>query len=176
MVMKRGDNNMIKVVLVLIVFCCACCADKLRLTKTPFTGNQLRMDGYYYEHFEDGNYYYPLILYSNGIVMYGDAGTDLKILEEKYLDEKWLEHVKNTQSWWGIYQIGDNSIKIEMWYHSNAWFFHAYIRSGKILNDTTFVLTTIERSGKPWTKEERYRKYHFKQFSPKPDSTNIFIK
>jgi len=64
-----------------------------------------------------------------------------------------------------------------MLYHSNAWFFQAYTKSGKILNDTTFVLTSVERSGKPWTKEEElYRKkYHFRKFSPKPDSTNRFI-
>ena len=180
MVMKYRLNNLTKVLLVLIVFYCVGCADKLRLIQTSFTGNQLRIDGYYYDHYlhdENRDYYDPIILYRNGVIINGWVENSLESIDNTFLDEKRLGYIKNNQERWGIYQIEGDSIKIEKLYHSNAWFFQAYIMSAKILNDTTFVLTTVERSGKPWTKKEELpSKYHFRQFCPKPDSTNIYVK
>lgn len=169
-----------KMILFLIVFNCISCTDTLQLTRTSITGNQLRLDGYYYDNYasyENLDYIDPIILYSNGIILHTGVEHSLRAIDSTFLDEKWLEYSKNRHDWWGIYQIEGNSIKIEKLYHSNAWFFHAYIRSGKILNDTTFIINSVERSGKPWTKEEKIlRVYHFRHFSIKPDSTNRFIK
>ena len=177
--MKYVNKNLILTLLVIVVFYCVCCADKLRLTKTPFTGDQLKIDGYYYNHLEGGKYYYPLILYSNGIILSGGGKLCLKSVEDSFLDKKWIENVKNYQTWWGIFRIEGNSIKIETWYHSSSWWhIPACIESGKIINDTTFVLTSVERSSQFWSKGSTKKNeiYHFRKFSPKPDSTNRFIK
>jgi hypothetical protein len=51
------------------------------------------------------------------------------------------------------------------------------VRAGQILNDTTFVIAESYRmnEGKKTEVKERNETYHFKQFNPKPDSTNRFI-
>ena len=51
-----------------------------------------------------------------------------------------------------------------------------YMKIGKIINDTTFQL--VREFASYHKKDSRVidETYHFKQFSPKPDSTNVFIK
>jgi len=52
------------------------------------------------------------------------------------------------------------------------------VREGDIINDTTFVISVSYRmkKGKKTEVKARNETYHFKQFSPQPDSTNNFIK
>ena len=77
---------------------------------------------------------------------------------------------------WGTFQINKDSIVFERWYPAEVS--KSYYRSGKILNDTTFVITESYRlrNGKKKEWREKNEVYHFKAFSPKPDSTNRFIK
>jgi hypothetical protein len=53
-----------------------------------------------------------------------------------------------------------------------------YTNIGVILNDTTFQLTESYRLKKGEKTEYQILDeiYHFRQYSPKPDSTNDFIK
>jgi len=56
--------------------------------------------------------------------------------------------------------------------------YQPYIFGGEILNDTTFILTEqflINSDGTKDLLNSFGRTYHFKKFSPKPDSTNSFI-
>ena len=62
-----------------------------------------------------------------------------------------------------------------MWYSPSGGGTPAYVREGKILNDTTFHITTSYRSNGS-ERHEKDEVYHFRQFYPKPDSTNNFIK
>ena len=183
LVMKYTNKILILTLLIIVVFLCACkTADKLQLTKTPFTGNQLRIDGYYCRMYEN-KCYSVYFFYRDGTLLYeGCGGCDslkLKEMEQNsFKNEKWINWVKESQISWGVYQIDGQSIKFERWYPSNYWHLPAYIKSGKILNDTTFIITSFERSsrfGTEWS-EEKNEMYHFRQFSPKPDSTNRFIK
>ncbi len=51
------------------------------------------------------------------------------------------------------------------------------LRSGEILNDTTFVLNKIiRRDSQGVTKTDINQEFHFRQFDIRPDSTNNFIK
>ena len=64
-------------------------------------------------------------------------------------------------------------IKIEKWVTGNGGFSTTSLKDGKILNDTTLILYNNSRVG---AIDTIANVYHFKQFSPKPDSTNSFIK
>lgn len=152
--------------------------DKLTLDKQDYTGNQLRIDGYYYEKFE-GKYYSLYFFYEDGTVLYGDGGfTEKEFIEheKQFTNEVWLNGVKNYKAYWGVFNINNDSIAFERWYPSSGGPFPAYLRTGKILNDTTFVITKSVRSKNGKEEQQLNEVYHFKEFSPKPDSTNNFVK
>ncbi len=77
---------------------------------------------------------------------------------------------------WGVFQIDGTQIKYEKWVASEGPF-SAFTYEGVILNDTTFVINKGYRMmdiDKKAPTEVNWE-YHFKEFSPKPDSTNRFI-
>ncbi|MCK9451808.1 MAG: hypothetical protein M0Q90_08970 [Bacteroidales bacterium] len=151
--------------------------DELVLQKQNYTGNQLRLDGYYYEEFEE-KYYSIYFFYEDGTLLYGDGGFTKKEFiehEKEFTKDVWLNGVKSYKAYWGLFMIENDSIVFERWYPSSGGPFPAHRRSGKILNDTTFLITkSIRSNGKEEQKLNEI--YHFKKFSPKPDSTNVFIK
>ena len=148
--------------------------DELTLEKRPYTGNQLRIDGYYYSKFRD--IYVIYFFYRNGVLFSGGHvfESELKKYEQKYQDGSFWDDKKDNKLYWGLYNIDSNDIMIEKWYPSSGGGMPVYLHSGEILNDTTFLIT---KSVRPKTGEEKELNevYHFREFSPKPDSTNIFI-
>jgi hypothetical protein len=71
--------------------------------------------------------------------------------------------------------IDTTSIKFKGYYNTDNLSKESYVRLGTILNDTTFIITKLVRSdGKH--ESEKNETYHFRLFSPKPDSTNNLIK
>jgi hypothetical protein len=153
--------------------------DELTLNKMPFTGNQLRIDGYYYSIDSQSNtikasYFF----YKDGTVLHGGGWpyeNQFEGLESNFSSESWQENIKENKLKWGVFQIDGDKISFERWYPSSGGPSPAYIRSGEIQNDTTFIIT---KSVRPKTGEEKVLNevYHFKAFSPKPDSTNSFVK
>ena len=73
-----------------------------------------------------------------------------------------------------MFLIEDNNIKFDRWYPSERPY-QAFVREGVILNDTTFHITKSYRSNGNTEARVRDEIYHFRKFSPKPDSTNRFI-
>jgi len=150
--------------------------DKLTLEKIDYNGNELRIDGYYYMKDPKRPQISVLILYQNGIILYGSAfDIDNTIeMEEQYKDGS--IHAAKYKYNWGVFQINDNQIKYERWVPSNGPF-SAFTYEGIILNDTTFVINKYFRAKDADKKapSEVLREYHFKQFFHKPDSTNRFI-
>ncbi len=139
--------------------------DELTLKKESYYGDELRIDGYYHQNSSNIEWTRIFFFYHNGIIL------------ESYIENKTgnLEAVTNySKSRYGIFNIYSNNIKFEKWYPSSGGPLPAYIRSGVIINDTTFI---INKSIRPQTGEEKEldQTYHFRQFSPKPDSTNNFI-
>jgi len=147
------------------------------LTQTLYTGDELQIDGYYYKYNE-----YSKIdvrcFYRNGIVLNMD-GSSLSLEEaDEYIRSKFIEsstHPNYEYSKWGLFVVENQTIKFERYHATDDITKWTYIREGTILNDTTFRITVSYRSdGKE--KHEKNETYHFRQFSPKPDSTNNFIK
>jgi hypothetical protein len=161
----------------MILSACAGDDDELTLERMEYTGNELRLDGYYYNetlNFE-GVIVSSYFLYSNGIIHYAGTQAEEKFWSTDYQQSLSIksESAMNNKYHWGVFKIFDNEIEFERWYPSDPPL-EVFVRSGTILNDTTFRIT---KSFKPDGSDqvERDELYKFKQFSPKPDSTNTFI-
>ncbi len=150
--------------------------EKLTLQKTPYTGNELRLDGYYYD-MEDGKIWSTYFFYRNGILHYGIASdtldNDLVKYDAWFASEYYSEHLRSGRRRWGVFEIHDDSIVFERWGILEGG--DPVLRfSGRILNDTTFIITKCENPHSGEFSQENDL-YHFRHFSPKPDSTNMFI-
>ena len=173
--MMQTKTTIISLSILSIMFFTQCCGtfedDKLSLPLRPYVGNQLQVAGYYYcEKLSQG-----YAFYRNGVILeLGGGYYSINELEEnliKYYNEPSLLNHKYR---WGIFIIEGHNIKFERLYPGNInW--AAFIREGVILNDTTFHITKSYRSNgtEHRAKDEIYR---FRRFSPKPDSTNNFIR
>jgi hypothetical protein len=168
----------------LLLFSCYSCEKLIVykdfiLKKTPYTGNELRMDGYYYTYFDCGgnNCIAAICFYRNGILL--DMGGGALSLEERDEEIKqFMERDLNSnyeRLRWGLFVVDNQIIKFELYYPQEYFTRWTGIMEGVILNDTTFRITSFYD---PSNDEIRTHNetYHFRQFSPKPDSTNNFIK
>ena len=150
--------------------------DELSLNRSSYNGEQLRTDGYFFQR--DSNYIFTIyIFYTNGTLFYSVGGGKLENtdqLEQRLKDHNFIERLRNEKTSWGLFKIDNNKIQFERWYPYFENGKPAYIRSGTILNDTTFHITKATRSD---GSEEHVENevYYFKQFSPKPDSSNTFV-
>lgn len=144
--------------------------EELSLQRTDYIGTELRTDGYYYWRYQyehDGFQYdrvEPRFLYRNGVFIFVNRldFSKLEQQEEDFRKGTFYENIKNEKVQWGIFQISGSSIVFEGWDYSGGPFLTSYKENGEIINDTTFRIKKAI--------------FHFKQFSPKPDSTNRFIK
>ena len=152
--------------------------EKLTLQRTDYNGNELRMDGYYYKYDTSYDSSVPnrticYFFFRNGIsVAMGSYETiDLKTVEREMLERyKWLYKHKSV---WGVFVINGNTFEEEGWSTSVGGGLPVARCIGIIENDTTIHITKHFEKNKEYARNYRW---HFKQFSPKPDSTNNFIK
>jgi hypothetical protein len=146
--------------------------ENLSLERQPYNGDELRLDGYYYEMI-DGVLYSIHFIYKNGVLVNVGGADSMEEFEEK-LRKGVYDDLTNYRIGWGVFHIEGKNIKFEEWYPSSGGPMPTYIRAGEIINDTTFHITV---SYKPDGSERREKdeRYHFKEFSPKPDSTNPYI-
>ncbi len=152
--------------------------DNLSLARINYSGNELRISGYYYiiTENEDLTYSPKYIFYNNGVALSaGLPANNLSKMDENMLNAS-NNNYKNHKGVWGIFKIDKLNIWIERWHC--AEFCKAYTWEGSIINDTTFHIIKSYRmqNGEKTEIKERDEIYHFRQFSPKPDSTNNFIK
>jgi hypothetical protein len=152
--------------------------EELTIVKSPYEGNQLRIDGYYYSVNKFANdiassYFF----YKDGTIIHGGGwpyDDGLEGLERNFITSSYLNRIKISKMSWGVYIIDDDIIKFEKWYPSSGGGMPVYLHQGEIINDSTFVITKSIRS-KTGEEKELDETYHFKPFSPKPDSTNNFV-
>ena len=166
-------------VLSLVLFSCGIFDDKLSLEKRPFDGRQLRIDGYYYTSWNVGEKerYDTYFLYRNGVLLNGASFLkEDKLKKEQEFKDGTYHKRSDVKYTWGVFDIVGDSIVFERWYPSEKPH-RAYIRAGKILNDTTFIITESYRMrfDRKTSHREREEVYHFRELSPKPDSTNRFV-
>lgn len=171
---------------VIIIFGCSSCEKlfppkELSLPQCPYEGNSLRLDGYYSDYFgENDTRLDNLFLYRNGVMLDGSSANYLTIdaLEERYSSGNYYNNVKNSRTWWGVFMISEDVIKVEGWGTSSGGSAPVFFQEGNIVNDSTFTFTEsyTVKDGKKINRLEKNETYHFKKFSPKPDSTNEFTK
>jgi len=146
--------------------------DDVFLKATPYIGNQLKINGYFYQTGFDNVIYNSHVLYTNGVLLnlYGDENTIEEMDEyvRKQFQDSWAAKSKYN---WGVFFISDNTIQIHKL--EGGYPHKEFIQEGVILNDMTFKITKVYSGGKIREKDEVY---YFREFSPKPDSTNVYIK
>jgi hypothetical protein len=150
--------------------------DELSMQRTDYLGNELKINGFYYTQ-KDNNFQLLQCFYRNGVILKipGIQSSNLQDAEN-YIIRRCLENneYKKHGDSWGVFEIKNNYIRFE---HFVGFHFSylVYTYEGMINNDTTF---TIIRSYRVDGSEMKYLNevYHFHQFSPKPDSTNKWIK
>jgi len=164
-----------------ILSSCSHFHDKLNISKKQFSGNQLKISGYYY-YAKDSVIYSSYFFYNDGTILYGGGGGEwgntTDNLEKNYFTNKaWLQSNKDRKLSWGVFQIEGSNIKFQKWYPSSGGPLKAYVREGEIINDTTFVINKLYRLKNSEISElkKENETYHFKRFTPKPDSANSFI-
>lgn len=151
--------------------------EELTLPKTPYTGNELRTDGYYY-YTTNGDYFRSItFFYKNGIAFrpIGDAHS-LQEVDEYVINELIGENRYHDVQWsWELYNIENDRILINYWVPPRPH--QCFFEEGTILNDTTFIIQRYYRmeNGEMTDEGDVNETFHFRQFSSKPDSTNIFI-
>lgn len=152
--------------------------EKLSFTKREFSGSQLKLNGYYY-YFNSVDSYWPIIFYKNGIVSrklsYAFDTSKVVQFENELMNGTYRNKVKDDKYSWGLFNIIGNEIKYEVYDSKSAIScYFPIIYTGTIINDTTIHFN--KKVNSDGTESVSINEtYHFKQFSPKPDSTNSFI-
>jgi hypothetical protein len=146
--------------------------EKLTIQKTAYTGNELRIDGYYY--------HFPTVpggtiiqfFYRNGIRLTGrySVTTNLDSVDMKI--PKMYTSLQRNKSGWGVFLISGDTIRYDDWDTSVGGGLPVTKSFGRVLNDTTFLRMYNIAYGKKLIKNQVW---HFRRFSPKPDSTNRWI-
>jgi hypothetical protein len=146
-----------------------CDIPALKTNRVPYIGNALRLEGLYYTK----DYKSTFFLYRNGILQAACINDAIPAIPDKFncsLKSDMVASAKKVPYFWGIYRIEHDSIRIETWGTIADCTYDTFLRQGKILNDSTFLMVgMVDRNSMvPDT-------FHFVAFSPKPDSTNKFI-
>lgn len=165
----------------IILFVSASCEKelhKLSMAKTPYIGNELRIDGYYYSNQVFTDYNGIAVFYRDGVCMnvYSriESHDTLSFIEnEILLNEALMSNFRNTPNHIGVFQINAKSIVFETWEAGRDII--TFSNYGEILNDTTFLISK-QVNNESGATEAMSLTYRYRQFSPKPDSTNAFIR
>jgi hypothetical protein len=169
-------NMMLKSILMVVLISIQSCLkdDVLVMKRVDNNTEKIKLDGYFLESNKVNSTTY--FFYQNGVVIEYSSykPEDSLKIENTMRDAEILAKIKGNKDRWGVYRIEGNNIFMEKWYPSDRPL-DAFLKTGTILNDSTFVFdTSSEPDGSK--KETINETYRFKKFSPKPDSTNLFIK
>ena len=149
---------------------------KLGTKKTDYIGNQLRTDGYYSLTYDNGeSRFLNYILYRDGTLLFGGSPLTSQISDREldYNNGKWNEVAAPEKTFWGVFTIDASDITFDQWQLRDGGVLASYKTYGKVLNDTTFVMTSTTRYGfEDISLDEIYR---FQPLTQKPDSINQFL-
>lgn len=138
---------------------------------------KLRLDGYYRigEMDDPSAYVGSVFLYQNGVTLTLGAFLKREGAQRENLmrDTAIVNKARRLKTSWGVVNTTGDSIKLEVWSNLNGGDF-TYIRKGRILNDTTFLIDQTKNLN-DGTISDTDVVFHFVRFMPKPDSTNRFI-
>lgn len=151
--------------------------DELILVKNNYVGQELKTEGFYYHTFQSDKESANICFFFRNGVYFTIGSPNLDEINDKEIINRYIKYSKNTKYSWGLFQIEGDTIKYEKWVPVEGPLV-AVTYEGKILNDTTFIVDNYYRmiNGQKVDLTKIDWIYHFKEFSPKPDSTNSFIK
>jgi len=150
------------------------------LFKTPYEGSELNLTGYFITNLNEsieGELKSTYFFYQDGVVLYGRSypiSMSENEIEGRFVSTDFDGVIKQSKSGWGIFVINEGELEFETWEPSSGGSLKTVVRSGSILNDSTFLITSFYNgySEETTVKNDTFR---FKSFSPKPDSTNMFV-
>ena len=146
-----------------------------------YKGNaDIRMDGYYYyiDKSESQLDISAIVFYNNGLFVQLSSQENHKGVQEYIINHQFDSTLTWWGSRWGAFIVDSDTLKIQMLkplvYELLVEKFRLYEADFYIDNDSTLILK------KGYLIHERRpidlnRKYHFKKFNHKPDSTNNWI-
>lgn len=180
MVTLKNNTIMNPLISILILLLMSNCSkdkvvndEELSIQRIPYLGTELRVNGYYY--YEYDNMVSIYFLFRNGVFLLGGSFEKemLNEREGRFMNGDYYSTIKDLKTVWGVFFISNKEILIERWHPHNVKN-KVYLHKGIILNDSTFNITSV------YHQQENISNFSqtflFKTFSPKPDSTNSFIK
>lgn len=152
--------------------------DSLSLKREECKSNKLKLNGYYYCIAYDLDICYVNLFYKNGVMI--NVGGEENSLDnmDSYINKHYVkdDDYKQIRYHWGVFLIKEDSIFFEHWYPSERPH-KAYVKSGLILNDTSFLINKCYKlkNGLETEIEERNELYYFRHLNIKPDSINKYV-
>ena len=151
-----------KMVLILLIAVFMSGCDKyepLHFPRTPYEGNELRTDGFWYhvKHSGMSDRMTVYFMYRDGTLLMAAAPRTTNLCEITADDI--LCQSYNNQTDWGVFVVENDTLKWSEWFWPNPAPGIAVLTTFEIVNDTC-----IKR-----TRDEDY--YYFYPFDYKPDST-----
>jgi len=162
-------TKLITVVLIIISMC-SCLRtlpdEVFSMMQIPYNGKEIRLDGCYVSDKVFNKRCEYNFFYSDGVLF---VFSDLVNIENISQFTGGIDDMRKYKSCWGLFQVENNIIKAQRWKSSDdAVQSIVQNRTYKIINDTTLSIDILN--------DGDINYYHFKKFTPKPDSTNVFIK
>jgi hypothetical protein len=148
--------------------------DPFTLEKTSNNSMVLRIDGYFYETYGQDSDVNVLIFYRDGVMIDGGGGNPQSVFEDLFRDGSFKEIIKDQKDCWGLYTIDDKTILVENIIPIGGLHRIASTRYGEIINDSTINFYKKKESWSDFS-EAIDDTFHFKRFSQKPDSINVWI-
>lgn len=139
--------------------------DELTMDKKPYLGNELKLNGYYYDINPNTNGIgEAVLLYRDGTMLFcggsGEEENPFDFIDNLLASSDFINHAQAHKFYWGVFQINDTQLQYERWYQSDGGLPVGH-SEGTILNDSTFIVDD--------------EVFHFRYYTPKPDSLNDFI-
>lgn len=156
-----------------------CKDDNLRLPQENYTGDQLKIQGYFFGDSTSNIapiFVDVIVLYNNGVVLQTQLPTS-EIEPNVSPFSSFTTPATDIREDWGLFRINGSYIEIERWRESGCGAKTKY-EVGTILNDTTFVMIAREyrQNGQAGKLERPNSIYRYRSLTQKPDSTNNFLR
>ena len=173
--MRKIAKIIVSMSSLILLYACDCSDEEFSITRKPYLGNEIKTNGYFYSYDSTSERTSIRFFYRNGIVLFGGAysSSDLNSIEKELLEH--IEIIRHDKTFWYPFEVKDNTLIIETYYDNppscrllTQRLFH------DIQNDTTIVWKKTDHPG--YKDKVHNEVWHFKQFSSKPDSMNVYIK
>ena len=178
--------NKLSYLLLTIIGIFASCADQKLLLKKGEIPDIIKTDGFYYVKTKEYSKTLKDSITNYRFTFYNKDGTFLEHFEYSSFKKEVLKYninlqyevLKKEQTNWGLYKIDGLNIICEGWNTSVGGGLPRWRAEGYVKNDSTIVFTksfAFDNKCCPKINSNYEVENHFFPYSPKPDSSNIFL-